>query len=261
MRTFCLTLISTILLSTACIAQPSEQPASGAVSRAGGQPDFFSVGAAVGLGTPEFEGAGFQLNPFPFAAFKWGKLYSDQTGVGYQLYRKGKFRVSALARFAVQDLNRNNVDALDDMESLNLPVYAGISIDLPIDTFLLTTSIQREIGLASEGWRATASLGRPFMVNRQFFLTPSVGVEWNDARGTNYLYEVTASEARPNRPVYEASDSFKLSGSVTGLYRLNDKFTIVGSSGVTWHDDEIFNSPIVDKRAIFSTFLAIGYSF
>lgn len=242
-------------------AQPDgDQPDYG-TGRSAQQPDYFSLGVAAGAGTPEFIDSGFQLNPFPFIGFKWGSLYSDQAGLGYQLYADGKFRLSAIARFAVQDLNRNNVDALDDMESLNLPLYTGISADLPIGAYILTTSIQKEIGIASGGWRAIGQFGRTFPVNRQFLITPSVSVEWNDRTGTNYLYGVSFADALVTRPAYRAGSSFKTSGSFTGIYRISSKLTLIGSTGVTWHSDEIVNSPIVDKRTIFSTFLALGYNF
>ena len=257
-------LVIAITLALASIPVAAQAPDSAGEQRNGrppGQPDYFSLGAAIGAGTPEFVDGGFQVNPFPFVGFKWGRLYSNQAGLGYELYSEGRLRLSAVATFAVQDLNRNNVDALDDLESLNLPLFVGASIDLPIDTVLLTGSIQKEIGIASGGWRATGALSRTYPVSRQLLLTPSISVEWNDRTGTNYLYGVSAAEASSFRSLYRAGDSFKASGSLTGIYRLSPKFTLVGSTGLTWHSDEIFDSPLVDKRLIFSTFFALAYNF
>ena len=261
MRKLLLVPVLVSIFSLSANGQPNNASGEPRSGRPSGQPDYFSLGVAAGAGTPEFIDSGFQLNPFPFVGFKSGRFYSDQAGLGYQLYADGGFRVSAIARFAVQDLNRNNVDALDDMESLNLPLYTGISVDLPIDTFTLTTSIRKEIGIASGGWRATGAISRSFPINRKLLLSPSVAIEWNDATSTNYIYGVSSADALPTRPEYRVGDSFKTSGSLSGIYRISPKFTLIGSAGITWHSDEIVDSPIVDNQTIFSSFIALGYNF
>lgn len=251
-----------LIMPLAVQAQPREAGASnGQTGRPAAPPDYFSLGIAAGMGRPEFVDSNIVVNPFPFIGFRQGRFYSNQAGIGYEMYKNKGFRISALAEAGVQELNRNMVDSLDDMEGLDLPVYAGLSVDVPISRFVLTGTVQREVGLASDGWRAIGSISRPFMVNRKLFLTPSVSLQWSDDNVTNYIYGVSAEEAFANRPVYEADDSFKATGSLTGIYRLSDKFTLVGSTGLTWHNDEIVDSPIVDQRVIFSTFLAIGYNF
>lgn len=225
------------------------------------QPDFFSAGVAAGAGWTEFVDSDIVINPFPFVAFKQGRFYSNQAGVGFELYKNKGFRISAVTEVAFQETNRNQVDSLDDMESLDIPLYAGVSVDVPLDRFVLTGTVQRELGLASEGWRAMGSISRPIFVNRKLQLSPSFTFQWQDDRVTDYLYGVSTRDVLPTRALFEADDSFKLSGSLTGIYRLSDKFTLVGSSGLTWHNDDIVDSPIVDRRTVFSTFLAIGYNF
>lgn len=256
------TLLAGLAFTTGTQAQQQNQGGQPPqAARPTGQPDYFSLGIAAGLGRPEFIDSNIIVNPFPFVGFRQGRFYSNQAGVGYEIYKNKGFRISAVAEAGVQELNRNMVDSLDDLESLDLPVYAGLSVDIPVSKFVVTGTVQREIGLASDGWRAIGSISRPYMVNRKLFLTPSVSVQWSDDNITNYLYGVSADEALPTRAVYEADDSFKATTSLTGVYRLSDKFTLVGSSGLTWHDDNIVDSPIVDQRVIFSTFIAIGYNF
>ncbi len=255
-------IVACLIMPLAAQAQPREAgSADGQGGRPAGPPDYFSLGIAAGMGRPEFVDSNIVVNPFPFIGFRQGRFFSNQAGIGYEIYKNKGFRISALAEAGVQELNRNMVDALDDMEGLDLPVYAGLSVDIPVSRFVLTGTVQREVGLASDGWRAIGSLSRPFMVNRKLILTPSVSVQWSDDNITNYIYGVSSAEALTNRSPYQADDSFKATGSLTGVYRLSEKFTLVGSTGLTWHDDEIVDSPIVDQRMIFSTFLAIGYNF
>lgn len=257
-----------LLVSGAALAQqntqasadrPQGQPTQGRPPMV--QPDFFSLGVAAGAGWTEYVDSDIVINPFPFVAFRQGRFYSNQAGVGFEIYKNKGFRFSAVTEVAFQETNRNQVSSLDDMQSLDIPLYAGLSVDVPLDRFVFTGTVQREVGLASEGWRASGSIARPIFVNRKLQLSPSVTFQWLDDRVTDYLYGVSARDVLPARARYEADNSFKLSGSLTGIYRLSDKFTLVGSSGLTWNNDEIVNSPIVDRRTVFSTFFAIGYNF
>lgn len=251
-----------LIVSTATLAQPSDSSAGG--RPAGGppqRPDFFSLGAAAGAGVTEYIDSEFIVNPFPFVGFKQGRFYSNQAGVGFEIYRNKGFRFSAVTEVAFQETNRNQVDALNDLESLDIPLYAGFSVDVPLQRFVFTGTVQKEVGLASEGWRASGSISRPIFVNRKLQLSPSVTVQWLDDRVTNYLYGIAPREVSPLRARYEADSSFKVSSNLTGVYRLSDKFTLVGSAGLTWHGDEIVDSPIVENRTVFGTFLAIGYNF
>lgn len=251
-----------LALAWPALAQNNGRPLDGAPQgRPAGPPDYFSLGIAAGAGTPEFTGSDFIVNAFPFIGFKQGRFFSNQAGVGYAIYQRKGLRLSALTEFGVQELNRNDVDALDDMENLDLPLYAGLSLDIPLNGFVLTGTAQREVGFAGDGWRAITSISRPVQVNRRLTLSPAISLQWQDDKITSYLYGVSDRDVLPDRSLYDADDSFKVSAGVTGIYRLGQKFTLVGSTGVIWHSNEIVNSPIVDERTIFSTFLAIGYNF
>lgn len=280
----CLAAITLVALSTTAVAAQQPQPGSGygdrppdrsdhsgrsdgsgRADRPGGSdagpPDYFSLGIAAAAGRPEFQDSDFIVNAFPFLGFRQGRFYSNQAGIGFALYDKNRFRLSIGAEVGVSEINRNDVDALDDMDRLDLPIYAGVSLDVPVDGFMLAGSIQREVGLAGDGWRAIGSISRAFTINRAITLAPSVSFQWLDDRTTNYLYGVGLREIVPGRSFYKTDDSIKATASITGVFRLNDKFTLIGSSGVTRHSDEIVASPIVDRRTIFSTFLALGYNF
>ncbi len=229
--------------------------------RPAGPPDYFSLGVAAGGSRTEFIDSEFIINPFPFVGFKQGRFYSQQAGVGYQLAANKNYRLSILAEVGVNEINRNQVDALDDLESLDLPIYAGLSLDVPVNNFVFTGTVQRELGFASEGWRAIASVSRPYNFNRKVTLVPSVSVQWSDDNVTDYIYGVSARDVTTGREFYEADDSFRATASLTGIFRLSNRFTLIGSSGVTMFDDEVYDSPIVDQRAVFSTFFALGYNF
>lgn len=248
-------------LGIALVAAMTATPVIAQDSKPAGPPDYFSLGAAAGAGRTEFRDSEFIINAFPFIGFKQGRFFSNQAGVGFELFARDGYRLSVLTEVAFQETNRNDVDSLDDLESLDLPLYGGLSLDVPVSSFILTGTVQRELGLASEGWRAIASISRPFNLNSKVTLAPSISAQWSDDRLTNYLYGVSPSDALPDRSIYEAGNSFKATASLTAIVRLSEKFTLIGSSGLIVHDDEIVDSPIVDQRTIFSTFLAVGYNF
>lgn len=259
-------ILSTIVLvmqlsaSAASMAQngPQGQPASGKPT---GPPDFFAIGAAASGGQVEFRGGSFQVNPFPFINFRQGRFYSNQAGIGFEAYKDDTYRLSLVTEVGVNEQNRNEVDELANMERLNLPIYGGVSLEISVTDFVLTATAQRELGFASEGWRAFAGISRPYSINRKLSLSPSITLQWSDNTLTNYLYGVRPSNAQPGRSTYEAGNSLQGNAALTGVYRLSNKVTLIGSTSLTMYGDEIFESPIVNRRAVFSSFVAIGYSF
>lgn len=226
-----------------------------------GPPDFFGVGAAVSANTLIFKGGDFQANPFPIIAFKQGRFFSNRAGVGYALLGSRGPRLSAVVEVGVDERNRNEVAALDDMESLDVPIYGGFVFDIPAGNFVFSGTVQRELGLASEGWRAMASVARPIGVSRRVSLSPSLTVQWANDRLSNYLYGVPEASVTADRPFYDTGDSFNVAGGISGVFRLNNRWTLIGATNVTWFNDAVVDSPIVDERVAVGGFLALTYNF
>lgn len=243
--------------STAQNSPQSQQPAG----RPSGPPDFFAMGIAAAGGQVEFEGGSIQVNPFPFINFKQGRFYSNQAGIGFEAFKNKNFRLSLVTEVGVNEQNRNQVDALDDMTRLDLPIYGGVSLDVNVEKFVLTGTVQRELGFASGGWRAFAGISRPYRINSKLSLSPSVRLQWSDSTLSNYLYGVQAIDAGPTRPIYDAGNSLQGNAAVTAVYRLTNRVTVIGSTSLAIFGDSIVDSPIVDRRAALSTFVAIGYAF
>jgi outer membrane scaffolding protein for murein synthesis (MipA/OmpV family) len=234
-------------------ARPSGRPSS--------PPDFFAVGVAASGGQVEFRGGSFQVNPFPFINFRQGRLYSNQAGVGYEVLKSDKYRLSLVTEVGVNEQNRNQVDELNDMDNLDLPIYGGASLEVNVSDFVLTGTVQRELGFASQGWRAFAGVSRPYNINRKLSLSPSITLQWSDSTLTNYLYGVQSENALRSRPVYDTGSSLQGNTALTAVYRLSSKVTLIGSTSMTLYGNSIADSPIVDRRTILSSFVAIGYAF
>lgn len=230
-------------------------------SRPSGPPDFFAIGVAAAGGQLEFRGGSFQVNPFPFINFRQGRFYSNQAGIGFEAFKNETYRLSLVTEVGVNEQNRNQVDELNDMNNLDLPIYGGASLEVNVSDFVLTGTVQRELGFASGGWRAFAGISRPYSVNRKLSLSPSITVQWSDSTLSNYLYGVQAADALPTRQVYDAGTSLQGNAALTAVYRLSNKITLIGSTSLTLYGDAIVDSPIVDRRTALSSFIAIGYSF
>jgi len=258
-------LLATLLatqLSVSAVANPQNTPQNDRPSgRPSSPPDFFAVGVAASGGQVEFRGGSFQVNPFPFINFRQGRFYSNQAGVGYELLKSDKYRLSLVTEVGVNEQNRNQVDELNDMDNLDLPIYGGASLEVNVSDFVLTGTVQRELGFASQGWRAFAGVSRPYNVNRKLSLSPSFTLQWSDSTLSNYLYGVQAENAQPSRAIYDAGSSLQANTAVTAVYRLSNKITLIGSTSLTLYGNSIADSPIVDRRTVLSSFVAIGYAF
>ncbi len=212
---------STFLLIVAILVQfcisnilsAQDRPKQGPLNEKGGPPNFFAIGAAASAGQVEFEGGSFQINAFPFINFRQGRFYSNQAGLGYEVIKDDRYRLSFVAEVGINEQNRNDVGRLNDMENLGLPIYGGVALDVDVSDIVLTGTVQRELGFASEGWRATAAISRPFSINRKLSLAPSVTLQWSDDKLTNYLYGVSLANQRAGRAFYRAGDRLAGQGS------------------------------------------------
>ena len=102
---------------------------------------------------------------------------------------------------------------------------------------------------------------RPGSNRYRWGLIPSIGLVWQSSDFVDYYYGVTPEEALPGRPAFEGHAAVNLNSSLFAYYSLNSRIRLTGYVRVQRLDNEISDSPIVDKpRGIFGL-LGITYRF
>ena len=92
------------------------------------------------------------------------------------------------------------------------------------------------------------------------YLVPQVEVISQSADYTNYYFGVAPHEARRFRPEYKPGSAFNRAMRVRWGWALADKWLLYGTVGLELLDEEITNSPIVDRDDIWSASIALAYN-
>jgi len=110
-----------------------------------------------------------------------------------------------------------------------------------------------------DGSVSELSLRLPKKWPRGYFV-PSIDIIYQDANYADYYYSVTAAEATPTRPAYQASAATNVAVKLRWGYALSDKWLLNGTLGLEKLDSDIMASPIVDRDQVFSASVGVAYN-
>ncbi len=95
-----------------------------------------------------------------------------------------------------------------------------------------------------------------------FFITPSLGVNYSSEQITNYFYGISASEAtRSGLPEYSTNGALSPYLGVNMLINFSERWNLFVATRLNRLPDQIYDSPMVSQRYIFTTVLSLTYNF
>lgn len=118
-----------------------------------------------------------------------------------------------------------------------------------------------DIGQVSQGDSITLRLSHNFIINPEFRLTPSLGVDWLNAKYVDYYYGVRQAEALPGRPAYTGRATVNVGVGVAGAYRVSRSWSFLGGLYSTHLGGGIEDSPIVTNRSSTLVYFGAGWIF
>jgi outer membrane protein len=113
----------------------------------------------------------------------------------------------------------------------------------------------------SDGTAVTLRFSRNFQIDPAFRLTPSISVEWLNAKYVDYYYGVRSAEALPSRPAYAGRDALNIGAGVAGAIRISPSWSLLGGVYGTRLGRGITNSPIVTQDYSTLVYFGAGWIF
>lgn len=92
------------------------------------------------------------------------------------------------------------------------------------------------------------------------YLIPAIEFIYQSDAYTDYYYGVGLCEALPGRPVYDPGKVLNMRLKLGWGYALTDRWLLSGRIGIEQLDDEITDSPLVDREQIWSATLGLAYN-
>ena len=238
-----------------------------------------TLGAGL-LVVPRYPGSDqFRLQPIPFSQVSFrDRVYLGpgttglSFGLGAYLIRTTHFGFAA--EFGLQDKRpASRADALAGMEDRDVIATAGVSLSYragPLETGVgivrglhdgggmlgsARVSLSRRMGrlIGTIGVRGTVADAR--QMRREFGITPSEAVERQALieAGDDRLLTTDGRAYRPDGALRS------LGASVSLVYLLSSRWSLIGFGGVERLGDEAVASPLVRRREQFSGGIGLGY--
>lgn len=221
----------------------------------------WSVGAAMLTTVSPYVDNSPRIYPLPIIAFQGDKLDVLGTQAHYTFWRTEKMHFSLGIRLNFDGYNSDDSEFFEGMSDRKLTLEGGLKWHYHWDKkWKFRTDAYYDLFNVSNGLHGSLSIGRSFGPSK-WSVTPSFGLKWEDENYVDYYYGVKESEENTDRPEYHPGFSIHPFIDCTWLHFWGDNWASYITASVTYLDQEIYNSPLVDKKLNYSFLMAFVYRF
>lgn len=223
-------------------------------------PRAWGVGVLVLLSSNPYRGGDTVVRMFPSLTFVGERLFIVGPRAGYNLFRNRWLNLNLVAdaKFAGEAFEDEKF--LAGMENRRDTVMAGLDGSLRAGPWRLETSAFTDVLDRHNGQEVNLALARNWRGTR-WALTPGAGLVWRSSTYNDYYYGVRANEATAERPAYDPGGSVEFFARLFGRVELSGAWSLLGSVRVEYLSDDVYDSPIVDRRYVTSAFIGLNYAF
>lgn len=221
----------------------------------------FGLGAAVVTSFSEYKGGQAVHRPIPFVTYADDYLYVLGPGAGFNLVNRRLLRLEAKIRARFAGFDSDDSPMLQGLHDRQVTLEGGVGARVPIGWgWFLSADLLTDLLGEHGGQSSSLILSHRFRVG-PLMIVPGVGPEWQSSAVNKYYYEVRASEARPDRPMYSPNHALNLKAGVSVNWSINEDWVILGLGNITRLSDEARESPIVEDRTNRSLIVGAVYRF
>ena len=206
-----------------------------------------NLGAGFVYRSPVYRGQDADGLPIPMVFFQKDKLYFRGSVLGYQFYKDSAWTLDLQAKWAFRGYDDDDSRHLNGMDDRDSSVEGGIGVSHNDGWGIASVSFATDLLGKHDGQEVTFSYAKRF-IREPWVLTPAVGVTWQSNNLTDYYYGVERDEVTGSRPYYSAGDAWNPFVSLTTQYYFTHKWSSLLTVRYECLDNEISNSPIVNKQ-------------
>jgi len=245
---------------------------------AAGQLPQWELGVGlVGMSLPDYRGSDevhSYLLPLPYIIYRLEWLKVDRTGLRSTLFKSERARLN-LSLNATPPVHSKNNRAREGMSDLRSMVEFGPSLDmhiwqssdrrfkfdlrLPVRAAFTVESHPRQAGMI---FSPRLNLDVDGIAGKPWQLGVLAGPIFGTQRNNQYFYEVTESDARPDRHAYNASGGYAGTQFLVALSRRFNKMWFGAYARYdTLHGAVFEDSPLVRRHRYVSAGFAVSWVF
>ncbi len=260
----CLTLLSAVAVSPAARANwlltqtPFHDQEPGSVGI--GYAARFGQSPYIGLDNIGSAYNEYKYDLVPLYLYEGDYLFAHGTEWGVHLLRSQKtFNVDLIARYRFDRLQVDSSVNFEGMEDRKQTVDGGVAATLQGGWGELHLSAVTDMLDRHEGQEYDITYLFPWQRGR-WTVSPSAAFFYQSGNLTDYYYGVRPDEAAPGRPAYSPGASYNWRAGLNVSYHWLENWHLFANLSYEWLDDNIEESPIVDRGALLEAYAGISWS-
>ncbi len=214
----------------------------------------WSIGAGGRLETAIIPELGLNGDTLPILGYHDENLYFYGAALGAHLWDRDGLKLDFIGQFRFDGYKNDDSPLLNGLRERKNTVDAGLGLSYASPYGELRLEVVGDTMRRHQGVEASLSLSRRYAW-RRFLLEPYLQLDWQSDKLVNYYYGVSAAEARPDRPAYQAEATFNPQLGFNTWYRLSKNQRLLANLGLTSLGSGIGDSPLIDTRLRATAFL------
>jgi outer membrane protein len=223
--------------------------------------DQFSLGLGAAYSSKVYKGDDSSFYPIPMIYYQKDNLYFKGKTAGYELYKQGDLSLDLIAQWRFDGYDDSDSDYLDGMHDRKMTIDAGAQLAYFDGWGKTTVSFVNDILSKHNGHQIDLSYQKRIKLDDNLSITPLAGLIYQSNNLADYYYGVRRDEAIAGRAKYTAGDSYNPYIGINVNHKLGENWSVIANAQLQWFDDEIKDSPIVDKDHQLFIMAGAAYNF
>ncbi|WP_417449271.1 MipA/OmpV family protein [Kordiimonas sp.] len=228
-------------------------------------PPKWTVGGLTLVNESPLGAEGTSFNAFPYISYRGDRFYLQGLEAGYRLLpppeNQDDLHLSLNVIVAARTLAGSSRD--------KITADAGIKAGLHGSFGSVTATVLQDITDTHNGQEVSLGYNYSFRSDK-LVITPGISVKWQSRKLANHMWGVTARQREKMiedgkdaiLPVYQLSDDvINYSAELMALYRIDDRWSVIGFANSTYLDSKVRENPGITKKYDLTIGLGVGYSF
>ncbi|MCF6764863.1 MipA/OmpV family protein [Thiotrichales bacterium 19S3-7] len=233
------------------------------------KPNTWGIGVAGLISPVPYKDTSSTILPLPVISYQGENLRISGPFISYKFlnYEYAKTSVQAYLYPEHFRSNKSTDSQMQQLDNRNYIVMGGINQKFLSPYGIFNFSFNIDMTGQSNGFSIISRYNIPFVFNKVFgddrlVFNPGIGLQYSSHLLTNYYYGISSSETNSSGlPTYHPDGSFSPFISLTTAYSFAGHWTLALINTVTRLDNTVYDSPMVEKRYIVTTYGSVVYKF
>jgi len=223
----------------------------------------YALGLSLSTGQNIYKGSENSSYLYPYlTSFQTNALTDTwvvvgEGDLGLRYVNRTGWTFGAVGRIQTTGLEEN--DELADIEDRKWSLEIAPAIGYRAWPVHINFKTYFEVLDRHEGTISQLEFSYPRSWNRGF-LVPAIELIYQSSDYGDYYYSVSDTEAAPGRPAYEAGSASNIALKIQYGYAFSHRWLISGRVRLEYLDDEITDSPIIDRDKVWSASVGLAYN-